>query len=263
MGVIRPGLVSVTFRALDPAGIVALAVEAALTGIEWGGDIHVPHGDLATARRVGAMTIDAGLVVAAYGSYYRAGSSTGENPTFEAVLETAAALGAPTIRVWAGRLGSAEVDGSYRRAIVDDARRIADLAAATGITVAFEYHQGTLTDTAESTHQLLTEVDHPHVRTLWQPPVGVDTQRCLAGLKTIRPWLANLHVFHWWPTETQRLPLADGAERWRRYLDIAAADSRDRFALLEFVRGDDPACLLRDARVLRGLVTSGSAPTSG
>ena len=44
---IRPGLCSVTFRALDVPAVVRLAAEAGLERIEWAGDVHVPPGDLA------------------------------------------------------------------------------------------------------------------------------------------------------------------------------------------------------------------------
>ncbi len=95
--VLLPGLVSVSFRALSPREITGACLEAQVRGIEWGGDVHVPPGDLENARAVGQMTRDAGLQVAAYGSYFRCDGSD-----FEPVLETALAVGAPLIRVWAG-----------------------------------------------------------------------------------------------------------------------------------------------------------------
>src|SRR5688500_12319633 len=95
-----PGLVSVTFRQLAPQEIIALVVEAQLQVIEWGGDIHVPHGDTNQAEIVARWTKDAGLSVAAYGSYYRL--ATPDQTPFERIVATAVALGAPTIRVWAG-----------------------------------------------------------------------------------------------------------------------------------------------------------------
>src|SRR5690242_18609852 len=98
------GLVSVTFRQLPPQQIVELAAQGGLAAIEWGGDVHVPHGELQTARRVLERTRQAGLQVAAYGSYYRVGVSPAQGLAFESVLETALALQAPTIRVWAGQL---------------------------------------------------------------------------------------------------------------------------------------------------------------
>lgn len=114
---LHSGLVSVTFRKLSPPAIIALVQQAGLLGIEWGGDIHVPHGDLPQARQVRQMTLDAGIQVAAYGSYYRVGHP--ESGPFEAVLETAGVLGAPTLRVWAGQQASAEASPAYRAQVID------------------------------------------------------------------------------------------------------------------------------------------------
>ena len=232
---ILPGLVSITFRKLSPREIVDLVVRAQLTGIEWGGDIHVPHGDLVRASEVGRLTREAGLAVAAYGSYYRVG--TGQE--FEPVLAAARELDAPTIRVWAGN-----ADTPWA-AVVEDSRRIADLADRAGIRVAYEYHGGTHTETTESTVKLLREVNHPNLFTLWQPRPGAD-------LAPLLPWLAHLHVFHWGPGGfNDRRPLADGVAEWQTYLQTA---TRARFALLEYVRNDDPAQFLADAATLQTLV---------
>lgn len=51
-----PGLVSITFRKLSPGEIVELVATAGLVGIEWGGDVHVPHGDFARAAEVRKLT---------------------------------------------------------------------------------------------------------------------------------------------------------------------------------------------------------------
>ncbi|MCX7868671.1 MAG: hypothetical protein N2322_01855, partial [Terrimicrobiaceae bacterium] len=101
----KPGLVSISFRQLAPAEIVRLCTRAGLGLVEWGGDVHVPHGNLEAAKSVRRLTADAGLHTAAYGSYLRLGQP---EPSLEAVLDTAAELGAPVVRVWAGSKGSAE-----------------------------------------------------------------------------------------------------------------------------------------------------------
>ena len=88
-----PGLVSITFRQLSVAEIIALVTQAGLAAVEWGGDVHAPHGDEAQAQDISRMGADAGLHVAAYGSYYRVGHP--ETGPFEAVLASAVALGAP------------------------------------------------------------------------------------------------------------------------------------------------------------------------
>ena len=249
---ITPGLVSVSFRKLSPAEIVALVRQAGLTGLEWGGDIHVPHGDLGRAREVRQLTRDAGLTVAAYGSYYKVNQSEGAGLRFETVLETAVALGAPTIRVWAGALGSAKADAAYRAATAAEARRIAAIAAGAGVTISSEYHGGTLTDTATSAQTLLTEINHPNFFTYWQPLLSGVIEPNSAGLRGILPRLTNVHCYHW--VNNERRPLAEGADAWRQYFAIVKSSSRDHSALLEFVAGDDPANFLRDATTLRQLL---------
>lgn len=248
---VHPGLVSVTFRGLTPRAIVALVQRAGLRGIEWGGDIHVPHGDLARARETRALTRDAGLTVAAYGSYYRAAQSETNGLPFARVLETAVELDAPTIRVWAGPVASVAAAPAVRRQVADDLRRIAHRASAAKRTISLEFHNNTLTDTAESAAQLLAEVAHPNVFTYWQPPLDLDTAGCIAGLRLVAPKLTHLHVYHWRPASVDRLPLADGAERWQQFLAVAQSLPGERYAMLEFVEHDAPESFLRDAATLR------------
>jgi 3-dehydroshikimate dehydratase len=246
-----PGLVSVTFRKLAPAEIVALARECGLQAIEWGGDVHVPLHELARAREVRGLSEEAGIAVSGYGSYYRVGAAETADRRFEHVLETAVELGAPTIRVWAGAAASAQIAEGERAHIVAELRRIADLAARQSVSISLEYHGGTLTDTNESAAQLLREVDHPNVYTFWQPPNGQSLEYCLEGLLRVLPRVTCVHCFHWWPTSAERRPLADGWPRWERYLGALLSTGRRIPVLLEFLPGDEPEALRRDAATLR------------
>lgn len=248
----KPGLVSVTFRQLSPESIVELCVKSDLQTIEWGGDVHVPPGDADTASRVGEITRESGLSITAYGSYYRLAGV--EEASFKEVLSAAVALGAPAIRVWAGNRGSADADEAFRVAVADDAMRCADLAAEKGISICYEFHGGTLTDTTESAIALLAETEHPFIRSLWQPPHGKSLEECLASLRSITPWLHHMHVFHWWPDHAHRRALGDGRGRWEAYVAELKSSSRDADLLLEFVRGDDPQVLPDDARTLREIL---------
>jgi len=254
---IHPGLVSVTFRALSPAQVASLVRQAGLQGIEWGGDIHVPPGNVARAREVRELTLEAGLAVAAYGSYYRAGQSEADGLPFAHVLESALELGAPTVRVWAGIVGSQTADAAHRERVAADLRRIAALAASVRVTVSLEFHNGTLTDTAPSARRLLEEVAHPNLFTYWQPPLERRTADCMADLKSLLSRVTHVHVFHWRPGSTDRLPLADGAARWHEFLTLAdtAPALGERYAMLEFVERDAPECFLRDAATLKSWLT--------
>lgn len=248
---IQSGLVSVSFRKIGRREIVEVAQKSGLTAIEWGGDIHVPHGDLQSAYDARTLTEAAGLKVAAYGSYFR---FTADPLPFEAVLATALTLGAPFIRAWAGSQGSATVTPHERENIVNRIRESAEMAAKVQITLALEYHGGTLTDTVDSALALMQEIDHPSARLLWQPDPTVPHAQRLLDLQRVTPYLENLHVFQWTKPEDTvlRHPLAEGEPEWPTYLQIANAVKGDRFALLEFVPTDEPASLPSEAAVLNG-----------
>ena len=244
-----PGLVSVSFRPLAPRQIVELARQAKLAAVEWGGDVHVPPGDLSHAREVRRMSQDAALTVAAYGSYLRLGEEEAAGD-FASVVETAVELGAPAVRVWAGRRPSADADEGYRRRVADDALTLADLATRGGVVICYEYHADTLTDTDASALDLLRATEHPAIRTLWQPPHDLDVDRRCESLRGVLPRLQHVHVFHW-PARGERAALNDGEEGWLRYLRILHEAGRACPLLLEFVRGDDPQQLIADAATLR------------
>ena len=234
----RSGLVSVTFRKLSVEEIIGLCKACGLEEIEWGGDIHVPLGDLDAARKAKRLTRQAGLNVACYGSYVR--MTREERPLFPRLAATARALGAPAIRVWAGR--SEEADGEE---IAESARQLCRLAP--DLIITFEYHGGTLTHDADCASALMRRIDCPNARCQWQPPVDLPEEECLRSIQIMTPWLYNVHVFSWQGRE--RLPLAAREASWKKYL---RALQGDRAALLEFVQQDDPANLLRDAKTLNG-----------
>ncbi|WP_439902522.1 TIM barrel protein [Microbacterium azadirachtae] len=244
---IRPGLCSVTFRQLEPAAIAALAADAGLQAVEWGGDVHVPPGDVARASQVAGVTADAGLAVASYGSYFRGDAGEEIAP----VLDAAAALGADRIRIWAGRTGSAQASAQERAATVDALAAAAEQAGARGISLALEFHGGTLADDAEQTLRVLDEVASPHLSTYWQPTVSAPDDVAVAEYRRIADRVSAVHVFSWWPA-AERLTLGARDGLWRAFVAAAAsAPVPPRDALLEFVPGDDPAALAREAAALR------------
>lgn len=250
---IRPGMVSVTFRDLSVEDIIALAAEAKLEAIEWGGDVHVPPGNVELAQKVRQMTESAGLRVSSYGSYYRLGSEEASFPEFDKVVATAAALGAPTIRVWAGTRGSADADADYRARLVDAARGIADIASAAPAVVACEFHADTLTDTAGSARDFYEAIDHPNVSAYWQLDESLSPEARFRSLELVSPWLSNLHVFHY--DGGKQVALARGGKAWRRYFALADTVGGDHYALLEFVEDGEPKNLLRDGATLRMLLS--------
>lgn len=254
---LRPGLCTVSFRQLDRAAVVALAAAAGLDAVEWGGDVHVPHGDLAAAADARRLTAEAGLEVVSYGSYLFL--DAGAAGRAAEVLDTAEALGAPGVRVW-GALG-VEPDASpaERAVVARAAEAVAGAAGERGLAVVLEFHGGTLTATAASTRALLDEVGAPNLFTAWQPPYWdpLDEADELAAIGSLAPRLAHVHVYEWDPDAT-RHRLETAGRRWSRRLAAAAragaaaqAAGLPRSALVEFVPGDDPAVLAGEAATLR------------
>jgi sugar phosphate isomerase/epimerase len=236
------GLTSVTFRSLGAERIIGLAKNAGLDGIEWGGDIHVPSGDTALAVKTRAETLEAGLEVLSYGSYYKIPAGG----VFTPVLETAAALGAPVIRVWAGELPSARADEAYYHDAAAELRAVCARAGERGIRIGLEYHRGTLTDTCASAEKLLRLADSENLSTYWQPNPDLSAAEHLGEIALLLPKLSSVHVFHWEKGNIRR-PLAEGEPVWKEYVRLLG---KDRNYIMEFVMNDDENHFRADAETL-------------
>lgn len=274
---LRPGLCSVTFRALGVPEVARRARDAGLAAVEWGTDVHVPLGEPAAQDAVRAEAAAGGPAVASLGTYLRFDTPVGRAtpaaattaaaapPTSvppepvpddgAAVLAAARRTGAPRVRVWAGSTGSADAPRATRDAVVGGLRDLADAAAdlAPGLVIGLELHDGTLADGEEAAARLLDEVDRPAVGSYWQPGVGVPDEHALAGLRLLAHRVVAVHAFSWWPAY-ERLPLAARAPLWRGVLALLHDRGRPTDVLLEFVPDDDPDVLPREAAALRDLI---------
>lgn len=239
------GLVSVTFRPFSREKVMDVMKKAALPLIEWGGDIHVPSGDGNAIKEASALCRIHGITTVSYGSYYR---SDGDDALRTSDIRCAAALSAPNIRIWAGKKGSGDTNEADRAAVCENIRITCDAAAALGMTVSAEFHGGTLTDEYKSALRLYHEVERENFRLYWQPNQFRDEEYNIAALRSVLPYVSNVHVFTW--NGHNRYPLADGEGLWRKYIDIIASDGRDHAMLLEFVCDNTEEQLYRDAETL-------------
>lgn len=248
-----PGIVSVTFRLLPADEVIRLAASNGLRAVEWSENAHVQPDDPDGAAELRRKTEAAGLLVAAYGSYYRLCVHPDGEEAFRRSLRSAVALGAPLIRVWAGAKPSEEADDDFRRAAAREAKVIASMAQSDGVKVAFEWHKDTLTDTNESAMRLMADANHPNLYCLWQPTVALTPAQRVAGIRLLGDRLLNMHVYSW--PDGERVPL--NCAEWAYYLDAASNIGGEHMALLEFVRDDMPEQLARDARTLHQLLACG------
>lgn len=239
------GLVTVTFRQFDIPKICTAAKNAGLKLLEWGGDIHVPPMNTDAVTLAKSCSADSGLIIDTYGSYYRC---SGTDEDIASTVETAAALGAKNLRVWAGTSGTADTDEITRQSVTENLRKVCLAASKHGLTVSPEFHGGTLTDHWESAVRLANDVDEENLQLYWQPNQYRDDDYNLTALRAVLPWLSNVHVFTW--VGRDWFPLMDGERMWRQYIDVIAADGKDHGMLMEFVLNHAEDQLYRDAEVL-------------
>jgi NADH:flavin oxidoreductases, Old Yellow Enzyme family len=242
------GIVSVTFRKLSVDAIISAAVDNKLAGIEWGGDIHIPPNDIENAKNVAMKCAENELKIFSYGSYY----ALGQDSDFTDILNTAIVLNTPNIRIWAGKKNSEDVTAGEWNQMVEETRVIADKLAEHNITLSFEYHGNTLTNTPESAVKLMTDVNRNNVKLYWQPNQYKDVEWNKAALRMVLPYLTNVHVFNW--NGNEKLPLEDASKTWTEYINIIKADNKFHNLLLEFVKDDSMANFEADSAALNKLL---------
>ena len=263
------GMCSVTLRAQSIPEVATAAADAGLAAIEWGGDVHVPAGDVEAATEARRCCADLGLSIVSYGSYLFC--TTDVAVEVEPVLDTTEALGTTTVRAWcpfgiephaAGTATRPDESGSKdddRAAVVDAVATLAAAAADRGIDVYLEFHGGTLTGVGGVGRRPARSGRRPQpLQRLAAAVLGsaADSTPTATICARIGSRLAHLHVYEWDP-DGRRHPLVDGAGAWPDRLATAASAARPsgfrpRAALLEFVADDDLVALAADATTLRG-----------
>ena len=244
----KTSLLSVTFRSMTIAQVAETAARGGVDAIEWGSDVHVKAGDAAAIDAAVAACKQYGLAVSAYGAYYNCDGTE----DFAPYVETAKKLGTNIIRVWAknGIESSADLPEDERAQVVADLKNAVALAAKEGIMVATEYHPNTLTDTLESTLQLLSEV--PGLYTYYQPVWRKSVEENLNHLTALGKKVKNLHTFY--TVEGKRHALADGENDLKTLFARAMETADAGYVGIEFVRSGTAEQFYADATTLKKIL---------
>lgn len=242
----KTGIVSISFRKYSKEEIATAAKNAGLDAIEWGGDVHVPHGNKEEAENAVKITHRYGLEVAEYGSYYVIGQS--EPELFSAVLSSSEILGTKIIRVWPGMNKSSDsFTNEEYDAFVADAKRICALAKKKDVTVALECHPNSLTDEYHTALAFLSDVGCDNLKMMWQPNQHRSLSYNLDAINTLLPYIVGVHVFSW--KRKARLPLISGEKEWREYINLLSV--KDLNYMLEFMHDDKIETLEETAKTLK------------
>ena len=248
------GLTSVTFRQLEPNEIISLTKQANLDSIEWGGDVHVPHGNIKRAKEVAIMTRNEGLSISSYGSYYHIGVSDSQGLPFQEVLDTACELAAPTLRVWTGTQGSKKVTESKKNWIYDETQKICEQVQAVDMSIGIEYRTKTLNDSIYSTLAFIDAVNHPSLKTYWQPQEKSTIHDCVEEVESLAHHIANIHVNSFDYRTGARQPLEENTELWSSCLNELLVSDNNHHLLIEFVKNKSPEQFLEDSKTLHRLL---------
>ena len=239
----KTGLVSISFRKHSPEQILSAIKNAGLDSVEWGGDVHVVHGDRERAIEVKNLSEKYSVSIPEYGSYYIIGKS--EEELFDKVLLTAKELGTNVIRVWPGMGTPSDSisDEEYEKYVLD-AKRICTLAK--DMTIALECHPGSLTDEYHNALRFIKDVGFDNLKMFWQPNQYRPTEYNLDAIKALLPYIVSVHVFFW--SRKTRLPLKSGVEDWKQYISLLK--EKELSYMLEFMHDDDINTLKETADTL-------------
>ncbi len=164
MSAFKIGMTSVTFRNKTAVEVVEICRREKVGYIEWGSDVHVKTLD--DAQMVKKLCDEAGITVSSYGSYYRVGNGTAEQ--WRELCENADAMGAGSIRVWLGTKDSEKTNDEEYLLLLEDCRRICDVAKEYGIIVCPECHDNTFNNNTDAIIRFKNDLGRDNFKSYFQ-----------------------------------------------------------------------------------------------
>lgn len=241
------GLVSISFRGHSPEEIVKAVTRAGLSCVEWGSDIHAPCRDTEKLREIARLQRAYGIRCSSYGTYFTLGKTPLEELTD--YIAAAKMLGTNILRLWGGTKKGEDMTEEERAAFTDTCRKAAAIAEEHGVILCLECHMRSITETPDCAVALMEAVGSPALRLYWQPFQWLDAEGSLSVARAYAPYAEHIHVFNWRGTE--KFPLAEAVEDWRRYLSVFTTP---RTLLLEFMPDDRLDTLPAEAEALRAII---------
>ena len=238
------GMTSLTFRNDGISKVFEYAKKAGIQGIEWGiSEKHIKIGDGESVELVKRLSKENGIEILSLGSYC---DMTDFNESIT-ILETAQNLNAPIIRLWAGNKASDVCNKDEYNLIVENTRKLADMAEKLSIKLCFEYHAYTLTDSADEAVKLAKTINKDNVGLYWQPQGQLGYEQNKEAFEKVKPYvLKNIHLNNYCE-ETGYGYLSDIFENLCGYF----IHDNDYNFIVEFVKDSSVESLIADANTIR------------
>ena len=242
------GLCSVSFRGLSPQEIILAAKNAKLSCIEWGSDIHAKCDGTENLGHIVSLQDKYGVFCSSYGTYFRLGTDNVNE--LSQYIFAAKALGTETLRIWCGDRKREMLSEKENSALIEEAKKAADIACKNGVTLCMECHNNSYTQTLDGALELMETVGSETFRMYWQPNQLVSTDENIKYAKGISEYVRNIHVFNWCGSE--KYHLCDGVGIWKKYLDCF---DNNKTLLLEFMPDGRIETLRSEAAALEKILS--------
>lgn len=241
------GLVSVSFRALEPRSIAEICKINNLKFIEWGSDIHAPFADRERIKEIVSLQEEYGIQCSSYGTYFRIGVN--DISELNGYIDAAKMLGTNIIRVWCGDKNYTDMTPCERAFIISESKNAAKVAKSAGVILCMECHNKTFTNCLDGAIELMEAVNSDYFQMYWQPNQFHSLEENFEYAEKISKYVKVIHVFNW--EGKNKYPLEDAVDIWKKYLSYFDGSQK---LLLEFMPDGKAGSLSAESDSLRRIV---------
>ena len=239
------GLCSVTFRNKTAEEVVEVAKKAGIGFIEWGGDVHVKS--LEDAKKVKSLCDAADIKISSYGSYVN--SLVFDEKKWIETCKIAREMNADSIRIWLGKKNSQDTSDEEYKKILDNTRKMCDIASEYSLIVCPECHDNTFNNDTDAILRFIGDLRKDNFRTYFQSRY-FRMEYDLDRIDRTYEYIKNVHVSY---RDLKREHLF--RKKDKKYLDTLLNKLKSKgfngIVMLEFVSGDNEKSLLKDTEKLK------------
>lgn len=154
---------------------------------------------------------------------------------FQRALDLARAFDAPYLRIFSFFIPQGHDPADYRDEVLSRLTRLARAAEGTGVTLVHENEKEIYGDTPARCLDLLTAVDSPVLRAVWDPAnfVQIGVKPFAEGYAALRPYIACVHVKDALLGSGQVVPAGQGDGQVRETIAALRDSGFDGFFSLE------------------------------
>lgn len=245
MNSFKLGLCSVTFRKKSVAQVVQIAKKAGIGYIEWGGDIHVKS--IEDARIVKSICDNEGIKISSYGSYFN--SAEYDEAQWKEICEIASVMGATSIRIWLGKKDSEETDDSEYVTLLDNTKKMCDIASEYSLLVCPECHDNTFNNNTDAFLRIKNDLQKDNFKTYFQSRY-FRMEYDLDRIDRTFDFIENVHLSYRDQKKEQMFRKKD-SRYIDKLLDKLGSKGFDGIVMVEFVDFDSEDVFYKDIKKLR------------